>query len=216
MEDVDKQKPSCDAISSTPQSLAIAFPKSIGFKAIYVVITSGKHIVVSMVLVSSAPMSKDKMPTVTVLDTMLEFCGPSRDGSSDIARMRHFVHMLTDKLHVFVHDNGVKLTAVLIKTPHVSPKSSIYFIRELTWMEAFVTGALFGHFPATPAWYVNIKDVYTSMFGFSKFSGWEEETAAIDAMAKSIAPTNVITHTKEALCVIIAAYHFKKFSRTWH
>jgi hypothetical protein len=183
-------------------------------KALYLVISPGKHITTTSVLVDGAP--GEALPRITVINAAYEPCAYAQRGVPDIARARAFGDAVAVGIKAFSEDTGKPLTAILVRTP---PPADVMvrpqFLQENTWMEAFVVGTVFGHFPRSPIWYVHPKDVRENLFPGEIFKSWEDEEAAAMEMAKFVAPTSDIKHKREALCVTVALHHFKRFSPGW-
>lgn len=194
-----------------PSPKPLIMPKR---KALYLVISPGKHLTATSLVVDGAP--GESLPRVTVINAAYEPCTYAHKGVPDIARARAFGDAVAVNIRSFVEDSKRTLTAILVRTPPPADAlSRPQFLQENTWMEAFVVGTVFGHFPRTPIWYVNPKDVRENLFPGEVFPSWADEEAAAMEMAKFVAPTSEIRHEREALCVTVALHHFKRFSPKW-
>jgi hypothetical protein len=182
----------------------------------YLVVSPGKHITATSVLVDGAP--GEALPRVTVINSAFEPCAYAHKGVPDIARARAFGDSVALSIKAFSEDTKRPLTAILVRTPPPAialARERPQFLQENTWMEAFVIGTVYGHFPRAPIWYVHPKDVRENLFPGEVFKTWEDEEAAAMEMAKFVAPTSDIKHEREALCVTVAIHHFKRFSPLW-
>jgi hypothetical protein len=177
-------------------------------RATYLVISPGKHITVAIVSVNGSYLIRG-FPKIVLVDSKFEPCVYAPKGSPDLARARVFADSVVASVKSLLDDTGEQLASILVRTPPPpSAMPKVRFLQENTWMEAFVVGTLFGHFPRCPIFYVHPKEVAASLFPGIVFKTWEDEEFACMRMAKDLASTSFIKHEREALCIAVALHHF--------